>query len=430
MWHLGLVNAVGFAAKKYHVTGIDLNKETIKKLQQGTLPLFEPGLTEAVARYTKEKLLTFSDQLESIGEAEYVIIAYDSPIKKNNDVDIAPIIETCKRIAVYLRSKTLVIITSQIPLGTSEIIESLIRKENPKWLGGVVYTPENLQLGSAIERFLHPDMLVFGVNSENARKSVQELYKLFVTEKIFMNLRSAEMVKHALNAFLATAIAFGNEIAHLCDRLGADSMAVASALRHDKRIGKAPIFPGLGFSGGTLARDVQQLKKFAQQTQYPAPLIQSIIAINEDTFEQIILKLKKRLKTLKGKTIGLLGLTYKPNTSTLRQSPSLKLAEILNKYKARCFGYDPQASKEEFQTYTTSITRIDSVEKLAHSCDALVLVTEWTEFRTLDFSKLARLMKTPVFIDAKNFLDPIVLGKSGFIYEGYGRGMETKETHS
>ena len=426
MWHLGLVNAVGFASKKYHVTGIDLNKETIKKLQKGTLPLFEPGLTEAVAMYTKKKLLTFSDQLMSISDSEYVIIAYDTPIKKNNEVDIAPIIETCKRIAVYLRPEALVIITSQIPLGTSETIEALIRKENPTWSGEVVYTPENLRLGSAIKGFLHPDMLVFGVHSENAKKLVTELYHPFITEKIFMDIRSAEMVKHTLNAFLATSIAFGNEIANLCDRLGADGVKVMSALRHDKRVGFAPIFPGLGFSGGTLARDVRQLKKLARQTQYPAPLIQSVRTINEDTFEQIILKLKNRLKTIPGKNIGLLGLTYKPNTSTLRQSPSLKLAQLLGKSDAHCFGYDPQANNEEFQTLASFIKRVSSVEKLAAVSDALVLVTEWPEFQTLDFPKLAHLMKTPILIDAKNFLDPIILGKSGFTYEGYGRGRKER----
>lgn len=422
MWHLGLVNAVGFAAKNYRVTGFDLDKEAIKQLKKRTLPIFEPGLKEAVLEYTKRSVLRFTDKIESIRSADYVMIAYDAPINKTNGVDITPVVNAAKRIASYLRPDSTVVITSQVPLGTSGAIEALIQKHNKQWTGGVVYVPENLQLGSALKRFLQPDMLVIGGNSEYAKRSALELYRPFIAPKIVMDLRSAEMVKHALNAFLATSIAFGNEIANLCDRLGADSVSVAEALRYDKRIGRAPIFPGLGFSGGTLARDVEVLRTFARKKQYGAPLLESIIVINEDSFQQVIHKLQKRLTSLKGKTIGLLGLTYKANTSTLRQSPALKLAQLLVKNKARCFGYDPQANKEEFQKYIQIITRVASIETLADSCDALVLVTEWPEFLMLNNQQISRRMKQPILIDTKNFLDPQKMLEAGFVYEGYGRG--------
>jgi UDPglucose 6-dehydrogenase len=422
LWHLGLVNTVGFAKKGYQVNAIEFDEDKIKKLKQKILPLYEPDLDKFFKQGLGSGKITLSNKPESVKDSDFVVIAYDSPVNEKDEVDIMPVVKAAKLIGSYLKANTPLVITSQIPLGTSEKIESETKKLNPKWKSGVVYVPENLRLGKAIEIFLKPDMIVLGANIENAAKAASKLYGSFQTEKFLMSLRSAEMVKHALNTFLATAITFGNEIANLADRLGADAVAVGKALKKDRRIGAAPIMPGLGFSGGTLARDVEQLKKFSKSLKYKAPLLKSITEINERTFDEVIAKLEKRTGPLKGKKIGILGLTYKPGTSTMRRSPAIKIINKLLAKKAYCLAYDPKASLAELKIYAKEVKKEKSVDTLAKKCDALVLVTEWPEFQNLNFKKLAKEMKKPVIIDTKNFLDPSLLTKSGFVYEGYGRG--------
>lgn len=421
LWHLGIVNAVGFAEVGYQVIGIEFDQFKIRKLQMGIPPLYEPGLEKRMQRQIKAKMLSFSSEAKSVRKADYVVIAYDSPVDEKDKVDIAPIIKATKTIAHFLKRNTPVVITSQVPLGTSEKIEKNLKKLNKNWQSQVAYVPENLRLGQAIERFLNPDMLILGVNSPKAREAVRHLYKKFNAKKILLDLRSAEMVKHALNAFLATSIVFGNEIAHLSERLGVDAYLVAKALKLDKRIGQAPILPGLGFSGGTLARDVRQLLNFAKKTRYKAPLLKSIITINEETFDTVINKLKKRLGNLKGKTVGILGLTYKSGTSTMRNSPTIKLIHKMLKYKVNFLAYDPKANPQEMKKYTNIVKRVATVNEAAKKSDVLLLLTEWPEFKEINYNRLAQLMKNPVIIDSKNFLDSVTLKNSGFVYEGYGR---------
>jgi UDPglucose 6-dehydrogenase len=237
-----------------------------------------------------------------------------------------------------------------------------------------------------------------------------------------MDLRSAEMVKHALNTFLATSITFINEMATLADRLGADAVAVGRALKLDKRIGaKALMMPGLGFSGGTLARDVIQLRKFAKQYRVKADLLDAILGVNQRTFEEVLVKLRRALGKLAGKRIGILGLTYKAGTSTVRRSPAIKLISMLRKAKAVCIGYDPKADPKEMQQYQRLFERAKSIRDLVKDADAVVLVTEWPEFKDLPYKALAGLMKVPIMIDSKNYLDPDVLSRAGFSYHGFGR---------
>jgi UDPglucose 6-dehydrogenase len=242
------------------------------------------------------------------------------------------------------------------------------------------------------------------------------------TKKVAMDLKSAEMVKHALNTFLATSITFINEIANLSDRLGADAVAVGQALRLDARIGpRALVSPGLGFSGGTLARDVTQLRKFAAELDYKPKLLDAIVSVNEGTFDEVIIKLERRAGKLDGKKVGVLGLTYKPGTSTMRRSPAIKIIHKLRKAGAKCFGYDPQASEDEMREYAKLFERVNSAEDLAAGAHALVLVTEWPEFKDLDYKTLGGKMKKKVLVDSKNFLDPAKLADAGFTYQGFGR---------
>ena len=422
IWHLGAVNAVGFAEKGYQVVGVEFDKKKAARLQSGEPPLFEPGLESLMSQHLKRGTLRFDADPEAVASSDYVVIAYDSPVNDQDEVEITPVVEAAVAIAPYLRLNTPVIITSQLPLGTCEAIQGRITALNPAWKNGVVYTPENLRLGAAIPRFLTPDMLVLGANRPSALRSALALYRPFPTEKVPMDLRSAEMVKHALNTFLATSITFINEMAALADRLGADAVAVGRALKLDKRIGaKALMMPGLGFSGGTLARDVIQLRKFAKQHRVKADLLDAILDVNQRTFDEIVIKLRKTLGKLAGKRIGILGLTYKAGTSTVRRSPAIKLISMLRKAKAVCIGYDPKADRREMEQYQHLFERAKTARDLVKNADGLVLVTEWPEFKDLPYQALAGLMKVPVMIDSKNYLDPDVLSRAGFNYQGFGR---------
>jgi UDPglucose 6-dehydrogenase len=429
IWHLGAVNAAGFAEKGYRVIGLEFDPKKARRLAKGTPPLFEPGLEEMTRKHLGSGRLGFSSDPMVVAEADYVVIAYDSPVNDRDEVDISPVTDAARLIAPFLKNEAPVVVTSQIPLGSSERIEANTRRANPAWKSGVVYTPENLRLGSAITRFLEPDMLVLGANHPVAAAAARALYRPFKTKKLSMDLRSAEMVKHALNAFLATSITFINEIANLADRLGADAVAVGRALKLDRRIGKlAPMMPGLGFSGGTLARDVTQLRRFAKELGYRAKMLDAVIDVNEGTFDEIVIRLKKKLGTLVGKRIGILGLTYKPETSTVRRSPALKIMSKLKQAGAACAGYDPKASVEELTAYGDLFARAKSVRELAKEVDALVLITEWPEFREIPFASVAKLMKHPLLVDSKNYLDPVVVTEAGLEYQGFGRSLPQAET--
>jgi len=422
IWHLGAVNAAGFAEKGYRVIGLERDPKKVRSLRRGVPPLFEPGLEKLTRKHLTSGRLSFTSDAEAAREADYVVIAYDSPVNDRDEVDISPVTQAARLVAPFLKGKTPLIITSQVPLGSCERIEAEVKRTNPAWNSGVVYTPENLRLGSAIARFLKPDMLVLGANDRRAAKAALTLYRPFQTEKPSMDLRSAEMVKHALNAFLATSITFINEIANLADRLGADAVAVGQALKLDKRIGKSALMiPGLGFSGGTLARDVTQLRRFAAALGYRAKLLDAILAVNEGTFDEVVVRLEKKLGTLSGKKIGILGLTYKPGTSTVRRSPAIKIIGKLKQAGAECTGYDPKASSEELSEYDQLVKRAKTVRELAREADALVLVTEWPEFRQIPFSAIAKLMKRPLLVDSKNYLDPETVTAAGLDYQGFGR---------
>lgn len=422
LWHLGLVNAIGFAEKGYRVIGLEFSAVTVRKLRAGRLPLFEPGLAALVKKHTRSGRLTFSDRASAVAKADYAVIAYDTPVTENDEVDLTPIVSTVKAIARHMPPTTPLVITSQVPIGTCRRFESMVKKANRKWRSGVAYTPENLKLGQAIARFLAPDMLVLGTNTTTVTQAVTALYRPFRTQKILTTLETAEMVKHALNAFLAVSISFINEIAQLSARLGADAVVVGNALRHDQRIGRrALLSPGLGFSGGTLARDVVQLCKIAQKQHYPAQLLSSIIPVNEATYMFVISQLQRHLGTLKKKKIGILGLTYKPGTSTMRRSPAIKIIEKLRRAGAACYGYDPKADVAEVRQHRHLFKRLKTLSALASDVEALVLVTEWPEFKEQSYERIADLMSQPVLIDTKNFLDPVRLRAAGFTYYGFGR---------
>lgn len=423
LWHLGIVNTIGFAKKGYKVTGIEFDEKKAASLKAGIPPIYEPGVEENLKKLLRTKKIFFTSDPKSVADADFVIIAYDCTVNKQDEVDISPVILSAEKIASYIPPKTPLIITSQIPVGTSGMIGRLIKKINPHWSMGVVYTPENLRLGTALERFLCPEQIVLGSDHKESLTAVSNLYGKFNSKLFFTDVRSAEMVKHALNAYLSCAISFGNEIAILSQKLGVDGFLVLQALKGDKRVGSAPVLPGLGFSGGTLARDMKQLLKFAKLKNVDTPLLKSIMDVNENTYTWVIQTINDKLEGQKKKTAGFLGLTYKAGTSTLRSSPAVKIMQKLKKFKITCFGFDPKADKKDLRSYSRIFQSVGSEIELAQKSDILILVTEWPQFRLLNFKVLAKQMKKPIIIDCKNFLDPHKLRKAGFMYEGFGRKL-------
>ena len=423
IWHLGSVYSACLADFGYQVTGVDTDTERVDNLNNGIPPLFEPGLEELIAANIKAGRLKYTTDIEhTVCDCPYVMIAFDTPVDDNDEVDLSPVINTCQRIAPCLKNGCVLIISSQVPVGTSENIRAMIKKDNPALDFDVVYCPENLRLGKAIAYYKKPDRIVIGADSEATLDKVEKFFSVIPAPVMRMDLKSAEMTKHALNAFLATSISFGSEIANICDEVGADAMKVAQALRSESRIGNGiPLLPGLGFAGGTLARDLKILKKAGSDNKYETLLIDSVFTVNQRQNAIVIRKLERIFGSLKGLNIGVLGITYKPGTSTLRRSSSLEIIAELIKKGAKVKAFDPKADRNEVKQHIEFEFCADAYA-VAENSDALVLITEWQEFKELDYNRIKEVMKKPILIDAKNMLDMYKMKTLGFSYLGIGRG--------
>jgi len=287
--------------------------------------------------------------------------------------------------------------------------------------------PENLRLGQAIDRFLRPDLLVLGADSSQTMARVEALFSTVPGPRVRVDLRTAEMTKHAINAYLATCISLGNELANLCDEVGADALRVAEALKLESRVSpKAPLLPGLGFAGGTLARDMKVLTRLAEQCQYPAPFLNGVLALNRLQNATVVRRLEKFLGSLRGKTVGVLGLTYKPCTSTLRRSAAVEIIRSIVAQGGTVRAYDPKAAPTELAPFLNEFTVCDDPYTVARGAHALVLVTPWPDFKGLDLIRLRSLMHSFVFLDTANMLDPDQVTQAGFIYQGIGRGFTAR----
>jgi UDPglucose 6-dehydrogenase len=423
IWHLGCVTSACLADIGYSVVGVDKDLKRVADLNKGIPPLFEPGLSKLLLSNLKRKSLSYTGNLkQGLNGASYAMIALDTAVDERDEVDLSEIFALSSEMGKYLEKNAVVIVTSQVPVGTCDKIKTLISESNPHLRFDIAYSPENLRLGQAIESFKNPRRIVIGADSEITLDKAEKLFAPMNTPKLRMNLRSAEMTKHALNALLGMSISFGNEIANLCDEMGADALKVVGALRTDERIGnKLPLLPGLGFSGATLARDLTALQNLGDKFNYETYIIDAVLQVNKQQNQLVIHKLEKVFKTIKSLQIGILGLTYKPGTSTLRRSAALEIIGDLVRKGAVIKAFDPKASFEEVQTHKEFEFCTD-VYAIAKNSNALVLVTEWPEFKNLDFARIKSLMKKPVFIDAKNMLDDEQMIKYGFIYLGIGRG--------
>ena len=423
IWHLGAVYSACLADLGYQVIGVDGDAKRIAELNKGIPPLFEPGLQELITSNIKSKRLTYTTDLShAVKGASYVLITFDTPVNDQDEIDLSEIFDTAGRLAGCIENNSIILVSSQVPVGTCEEIKAIIKKQTPALDIDIAYSPENLRLGQAIDCFKKPERIVIGADNSATLDKVETLFSVVKAPVLKMNLRSAEMTKHALNAFLATSISFGNEIANICDEVGADALKVVTALRTEGRIGgKIPLFPGLGFAGGTLARDLKVLKNIGREKGYETLLIDSVLAVNQRQNGVVVRKLERIYGSVKGLTIGILGLTYKPGTSTLRRSAALEIIKQLVDRGAKVRAYDPKADMNEVHEHIEFEFCTD-VSTVAIDSDALVLITEWPEFKELDYARLKHIMKKPVFIDTKNLLDSQQMSAKGFSYFGIGRG--------
>ncbi len=407
-WHLGTVHAACLAELGNRVRATDLDPAVIASLMQGKPPLFEPGLEELVGKHLASGRLSFHRPDDAaLGEADAHFIAADTTVDDDDQVDLASVERLAEAAGRVLRKRAPVVVASQVPVGTTERLVGRMRE-----LSGIadlpaVHMPENLRLGSALENFLRPDRLVIG--GENAAADeVLAIYGLRC-EVVRMSVRSAEMAKHALNGYLATLVSLTSELSDLCEAAGADAYDVERALRTDRRVSpKAPLRPGFGFAGGTLGRDVQSLRALAAAHGLSAPLMDGVLSVNRTRVSRLLQRLERAVGELRGRSIALLGLTYKPGTDTLRRSIALQIAAELNSRGARVTAFDPMVTSLPQEAPLMALA--PDALAAARGADALVLATEWPEFARLDWRQIGASMARPLVFDLKGLLDPATPG--------------------
>jgi len=425
-WHQGVVGAACLADMGHKVTGYDTDSTRVHQLNNAKAPLYEPGLDELLLKVESAGSLTFTtDASAAVKDCGIVMVMHDTPVDHNDHSDLSGIYLDVETMAGSLAKNAIVYVTAQVPVGTCDRIAEIIRLQNPDWRGGLAYSPENLRLGQAIERFRTPPLPVVGTDRDETFQRLEKFLAGFPVKWKQVNLRTAEMSKHALNAFLATSICFANELGNLCDLLGADGHKLAEVLRMEPRIGsKAMLFPGLGFSGGTLARDMQTLRGFGDQLGIETKLLDGAWAANQSQNQIVVQTLRRVLGgNLAGKTIAVLGLTYKPDTSTLRRSAALEVILALEKEGALINAHDPKADREELKQFK-SFTVFDDIYVAVRGVDALVLMTPWPVYREVSPVRVKEVMKGNIVFDTANLWPVAEWENAGLIDLTIGRGRK------
>ncbi len=421
--YVGLVTASVFADLGNTVWVIGHTQKKIEDLKKGILPIYEPGLEEIVKRNVKAKRLLFTISYdEAIASSDAVFIAVGTPPKENGEANLSTVFEVAEKIGKHLDGYTVVATKSTVPVGTNRQIKEIITKVIPKKaIFDVASVPEFLREGQAISDTLGPDRVVLGTESKAAQDLLLELHKPINSTVVLTDIETAEMIKYASNAFLATKISFANAIAQLSEKTGADGLAVLKAVGLDRRVGSNFLDPGAGYGGSCFPKDVKALIAIAKQHGYDFKLLKEVEAINVDAVLAITHKVKKLLgNSLKGKKIGVLGLSFKPNTDDMRDAPSIIIINKLLQSGVKVKAYDPVARKNAIKLLQGVTFTTDSYET-AKDCDALIIMTEWNEFRQLDLQKIKNIMKNPILIDGRNIYDPKEAKRLGFTYAGVGR---------
>jgi len=457
--YVGLVTGASLAHTGHHVLCVDNNEEKVKLMQSGQSPIYEPGLSEILRSAIAAGTIEFTTDLRAgVEHGQILFIAVGTPSLPNGQSDTRYVEAVARGIGAHLNGEYKVIVNkSTVPIGSGDWVRMLVLEgyaeqqavvAAPVVAGGgspsltlpkqpdfdVVSNPEFLREGSAVFDTFNPDRIVLGSSNQQAIALMQQLYEPIIRRQfaadpslppvplVLTDLSSAEMIKYAANAFLATKISFINEVANICDRVGADVVEVANGIGLDSRIGNKFLQAGIGWGGSCFPKDVSALVHTADDYGYDAQLLKAAVIVNQRQRLLVVEKLQQALKILKGKTIGLLGLTFKPNTDDMRDAPALNIIEQLSHLGARVKAFDPIVSQTGMRHGLSDVIVETDPERLADGCDALILITDWDQFRHLDYRKMATLMHTPVLIDGRNFLDQQTLETAGFRYVGMGRG--------
>ncbi|MBN1825599.1 MAG: UDP-glucose/GDP-mannose dehydrogenase family protein [Candidatus Eisenbacteria bacterium] len=425
--YVGLVTGTCLADFGNRVDCIDIDERKIQVLQGGSVPFYEPGLEEMIKRNVSGGRLAFSTELDQgIRNAEVIFIAVGTPSDEQGNADLTYVKDVAAQIGRSMNGYKVVVTKSTVPTGTGALVEEIIREnQDAPYEFDVVSNPEFLREGSAIEDFMRPDRIIVGTDSERARDAISEIYEplyLLETPIVKTNVASAEMIKYASNAFLATRISFVNEVAKVCEKVGADVGTVARGMGLDKRIGPKFLHAGAGFGGSCFPKDTRAFVQIAEQAGVDPMIVKAVIAVNEQRRSEMAEKIETAAGgSLDGKVVGMLGLAFKPNTDDVREAPALGVIRILQKKGATVQAFDPVAG-ENARAWNKEIVLVDSIVDAAVGADVLVLMTEWNEFRELDLAKLREVMIRPVLVDCRNVYEPRKIREAGFAYTSVGRG--------
>jgi UDPglucose 6-dehydrogenase len=425
--YVGLVTGACFADFGLNVTCVDKDAGKIKKLKGGDIPIFEPGLKELVEKNHAEGRLVFTTDLaDGIKRALVIFIAVGTPQKDDGTADLSYIEEVARSVASNLDGYKVVVTKSTVPVGTGNLIRKIISEENGhEGMFDVASNPEFLREGSAVEDFMRPNRVVIGVSSPQAKAIMQDLYSplyLIETPFVITDVETAELAKYASNAFLATKISFINEVANLSERVGADVHTVAKIMGLDNRIGGKFLHPGPGYGGSCFPKDTLAITRIAREADYTFKIVDAVIEVNSRQRAFMVEKIKKAAGPLSGKTIGVLGLAFKPNTDDIRESPAIDIVRMLVEEGASIRTYDPAGMENAREVLPAgSVTYCEDSYGAADGSDVLVILTEWNQFRKLDLDRIKKLLKRPVMVDLRNVYKPALMREHGFDYTSVGR---------
>jgi UDPglucose 6-dehydrogenase len=423
--YVGLVVGACFAATGNDVICVDRDAAKIRMLKRGRIPIYEPGLEELVRRNREEGRLTFTTKLpEAVRGAAVVFIAVGTPTSEDGSADLQHVLAAAREIGQALSGPTVIVDKSTVPVGTSALVHDTIAAVTTQPFS-VVSNPEFLKQGAAVDDFLKPDRVVIGTNDPDAAELMRELYRPFTRTGapiMVMDPASAELCKYAANAMLATRISFMNEVANVCERFGADVDQVRQAVAADRRIGSAFLFPGVGYGGSCFPKDVKAIVKFSSEKRYRFRILEAVETVNERQKIRLLERLDEHFgKRLKGRTVAVWGLAFKPRTDDMREAPAVPIVEGLLARGAKVRAYDPEAHEVAKRLFKSRITYARHAYDALTGADALVIVTEWNDFREPDFARMKRLMRQPVIFDGRNLYDPAQIRERGFEYTSIGR---------
>jgi UDPglucose 6-dehydrogenase len=423
--YVGLVTGTCFAETGNTVTCVDIDAKKVATLQQGKITIFERGLEDIFKKNVESSRLFFTTDLaEGIKDAKLILLALPTPPGEDGSADLQYVLKVAEQLGPMLKEYTVIVNKSTVPVGTSDLVRERVAR-NAKVEFDVVSNPEFLREGLAVEDFMKPERVVVGTRSEKAIKLMENLYAPFTRQGnpiIFMDERSAELTKYAANAFLATKITFMNEIANLCESLGADVDLIRKGMGTDSRIGKRFLFAGIGYGGSCFPKDVKALAKSSRDAQYDFKILDSVMSVNENQKTKLIRSMKEHFKdSLSGKTIALWGLSFKPHTDDIREAPSLYIIQALLDEGASVKVHDPESMENVKNIFGSKITYADNQYDILAEADALMIATEWPEYRNPDFEKMATMLKNKLIFDGRNLYETAMLGELGFTYYSIGR---------